>query len=333
VKLPRYWPLLVIAAAVVLVARIAQYWLSSKFELVDANDAEFLNAANAALIWTVSAVLLVVVIAYLLLDHQRQQIERQLEQAKAALRVQLEQEAEARRLGLLGALAAGLAHELGQPLSAARVGIEGLHYLRQLGREPSPEHVEKTFSRVGMSLLAMTQTIEHLRGLATGAERGPLSDIDLVSSVTTLLVDRQQWLRFNDARIAWEPPAQPIMARGDAAGLRMILTNLVRNAVEAVSGQGEGRRLVRIVVGPGPSVAVHDSGPGIAAELQARLFDPYVSTKGGDARGVGLSLARASAQRMGAELRVASQPGSGSTFTLHLLPPQPAGAAAPGAPA
>jgi signal transduction histidine kinase len=218
----------------------------------------------------------------------------------------------------LAALAAGLAHELGQPLSAARVGIEGLHYLRQLGREPSPEHTARTLGQVGMSLIAMTQTIEHLRALAAPDAAPALAEVNLADTVEAVLGERDQWLRYRDVAIAWEPPGRPVLAHADPAGLRLILVNLLRNAVEAVSGQGEGRRHVRVTVSPDAAIAVHDSGAGIAAGDLPRLFDPFFSTKAGSVRGIGLSLAQASARRMGAEIAVASAVGAGTTFTLLL---------------
>lgn len=223
-----------------------------------------------------------------------------------------------RRAELLAGLAAGVAHELGQPLSAARVGIEGIHYLRQIGREPSPEHLSRTLSRVGMSLLAMTQTIEHLRTLARQDGSSPRTSIDLADLVDGLLAERDQWLRFRDTRIEWRRPEGPVPALADAAGVRLIVTNLLRNAVEAVEGQSAERRLVRLSVGPGPKVVVHDSGPGIPPELAQTIFDPFRSSKG-PGRGIGLSLAKASAERMGGTLSVESAPGSGSRFVLSLF--------------
>lgn len=220
----------------------------------------------------------------------------------------------------LATLAAGLAHELGQPLSAARVGIEGLHYLRQLGREPSPEHVSRTLGQVGMSLIAMTQTIEHLRALANANEPARLQPVDLAAIVESVLGERGEWLRFRDLAIEWTPPPRPVTALAEPAGLRLVLVNLLRNAAEAVAGQGEGRRHLRVAVSDAPSVSVHDSGPGIAPEHLARVFDPFFSTKAGHARGIGLSLAQASAKRMGAELTAQSALGAGTTFTLRLRP-------------
>lgn len=226
---------------------------------------------------------------------------------------------EARRLEMLGSLAAGLAHELGQPLSAARVGIEGIHYLKQLGREPDSGYLDRTLTRVGMNLLAMTQTIDHLRGLAR-PERIVTEAVDLVALVDGLLAERDQWLRFHDTRIEWMPSDAPVLGHGEPAGLRLIVTNLLRNAVEAVAAQSQERRLVRITVGPGPRLTVRDSGPGIAPDHLAHLFDPFRTTKEGPGRGIGLSLAQASAERMRATLQVQSQIGAGTTFTLSLQP-------------
>lgn len=321
-RLLRHWPLLVVTVGVVLVGLIARAWMHRNIELIDDNDVPMLGVADTALGTAIGCALLVVVIAHLLLDRERARIERELTEARAALHDQLEQEAQSRRTKMLGALAGGLAHELGQPLSVARVGIEGLHYLRQLGRDPSPQQVESTLARVGMSLVTMTQTIEHLRGLASSTGSATLSKVDLVQAVEALLADRDQWLRYQDTRIQFDRPADAIPAMGDIAGVRLVLTNLLRNAVEAVAGQSSERRLVRITVGPGPTVAVHDSGPGIPPEVRLHLFDPFFSTKDGALRGIGLSLAQASVQRMGGELHVTSQPGSGGSFLLRLLSPE-----------
>lgn len=318
----RQWPLIAATAGMLGVGLATRAWLHANLEVVDANDSLMLGVADTALAAAIGAGLLVVALAHLLLDRQRRLIERELVRARAELTAQGQRDSDNHRLTMLGSLAGGLAHELGQPLSAARVGIEGLHYLRQLGREPSPEHVARTLSQVGMSILAMTQTIEHLRNLAGAPAIEGLMPVELVGCVEAVLAERDQWLRFSDVRIACEHSSGPVKALGDTAGLRLIITNLLRNAVEAVASQGDERRLVRIAIGPGPTITVHDSGPGISPEVLPRIFDPFFSTKAMSGRGIGLSLARASAQRMGAELTVTSHLGAGTAFTLHLLNPR-----------
>jgi len=317
----RSLPLLLIISFIALVWFSARWWLDANTENIDANDLAMLSIAKTTLFFATALVVFVVVVAQILLERQRLILQQQLLQAKAAIHQQLEQEVQLRQLSKLGILAGSLAHELGQPLSAARVGIEGLHYLRQLGREPSPEHIESTLARVGMSLLTMTQIIDHLRSLAGTPQTTPLESLDLAQHIEAMINDREQWLRYNDVQIHWDKPSEPVMALGEAAGLRIIITNLLRNAVEAVASQTKERRLVSVAIGPGTTIVIHDSGPGISDAVMKTLFEPFTTTKSGGVRGIGLSLAKVSAARMGGELSVTSAIGSGATFTLRLLAP------------
>jgi two-component system NtrC family sensor kinase len=98
-----------------------------------------------------------------------------------------------------------------------------------------------------------------------------------------------------------------------------VLTNLVQNAIEAVpdrtgrvliAGAAEGDELV---------LSVKDNGPGIPAEVQARLFTPFFTTKGpGSGMGLGLTIARRVVQSMSGTLRVASTPGAGAEFIVRV---------------
>lgn len=231
-----------------------------------------------------------------------------------------------RRLETLGALAAGIVHEVAQPLSAARVSIEGLHYLRQLGREPAPGQVAKTLDRVGMSLLTMTQILDHLRYLA-GAGARALLPLRLEDAAAALVADRASWLHFGEVELT-TVLAEPTLVQADPTGLRLVLANLARNAAEAVARLPADRRWVRLCVGPGPTITVEDPGLGLPPEVVARLFQPFISTRG-EARGVGLSLARAAAERMGGTLIYLPRPDGGTLFRLTLQPAAPAAAAEP----
>ncbi len=246
---------------------------------------------------------------------ERQRIENEIE-------IRRRQDNERRRFADLGVLAAGIAHELGQPLSAARVDIEGLHLLRQLGREIDPAHTQRVLSRVGTCILAMTQIVGHLRDLAAdpSPDEVELKPVMIDAVVRAVLGERTRWDVTGHIPIRWDPPALPLAARGDALGLRLVLVNLLRNACEAVASEDPARVHVRIITGPGPLIEIHDSGPGIPPENLVRMFEPFVSSKGG-ARGVGLSLARASAERMQARLSVVSTVGIGTVFKLELMAP------------
>ncbi len=320
------WLTLLLAICLVTVTGLlAHHWITDHGGDGANDDPRHRYAGLAVLATAAAGVLTVVIAARTIRAHQRQ-LASQLQQQSSEIERRSADVLQQQRIADLGLLAAGIAHELGQPLSAARVDIEGLHLLRQLGKDPDPQQVSRVLTRVGSCVLAMSQTVAHLRDLAI-SDGLQQEDLDLASLVTATLADQDRWSRFASSTIHWEPPAQPLLVRGDPLGIRLILINLLRNALEAVADQDPAHRQVRVVAGPGPQVAVHDTGPGIRAEDLERVFDPFVSGKG-RGRGIGLSLAQASARRMGASLSVRSVLGSGTIFTLTLSaiePTQPAG--------
>jgi signal transduction histidine kinase len=105
-------------------------------------------------------------------------------------------------------------------------------------------------------------------------------------------------------------------ARGDADKLKTAFRNVVANAVEAISQRGElavtiGRH------GPVAAIAVRDSGAGMSRETVERIFDLYFSTKDGGT-GLGLPITKKIVEEHGGAIRIASEPGRGTTVTIEL---------------
>ena len=128
----------------------------------------------------------------------------------------------------------------------------------------------------------------------------------------------QPYRRLLDERIRFRVVAEgtDFRARGDAAKLKTALRNVVANAIEAVGQRGEldvtiGRR------GDVLAIAVRDSGPGMSRETAERIFDMYFSTKDGGT-GLGLPIAKKIVEEHGGTIRVASEPGRGTTVTIDL---------------
>jgi signal transduction histidine kinase len=217
-------------------------------------------------------------------------------------------------------LAAGMAHELGQPLSVARVSIEGLHMLRQLGRDPSPEYLDKVMRDLGHSVLAMSAIVDHLQSLALHQRPAERKPVDLITFIDHLLEERRLWLWHTEIPIVWDPvDPPPNIALVEEAGLRLILVNLIKNAVEAVHRLPTSQRQVQLTSLGNGTLSVRNRGLAIPAERLEVIFDPFVSSKSDGrprVRGVGLYLARLTAQRMGANLGVYSRPEEGTVFTL-----------------
>jgi CheY-like chemotaxis protein/anti-sigma regulatory factor (Ser/Thr protein kinase) len=110
---------------------------------------------------------------------------------------------------------------------------------------------------------------------------------------------------------------RPLLVRGVASDLREIVGNLIHNAVDAMPHGGR-LRLRGTIRDGAVLVACQDNGNGMAAEVRARIFDPFYTTKGERGTGLGLAIARSVVARFGGDLHVSSEVGVGTTVTLRL---------------
>lgn len=234
---------------------------------------------------------------------------RELERAQAAL-------VQAGRLAAVGTLAAGVAHELNQPLTV----IRGIAQILVAEPEPPPTwraDLELILRQTGR----MARVVEHLRvfARATPAEPGPC-DLNAVVRSALELFERQ--LAAHRITLHLEL-AEPLpLVRGDAQRLEQVVINLVANARDAMA---EGGRL-RIRTGvshrlgrAGVRVTVADSGQGMPPEVAARIFDPFFTTKAvGEGMGLGLSISHGIVEEHGGNIALRSVVGKGSVFVVWL---------------
>lgn len=229
------------------------------------------------------------------------------------------------RLAALGQMAAGLAHEVKNPLGAIKGAAQLLSDPRDTSRHAA---VEQEF--VGI-ILEEVERLDRVVGSVLDyarPSRGELGAVDLNAvvrrTVTVLASDRAE-----DCEIVTEFTEQLPPARADAEQLRQVLINLVRNAVQAMGGRGTVR--VRTAthaeppaaIGSPPpgewvEVSVSDAGPGIAPQVLKNLFVPFFTTKD-RGTGLGLAISQRMVEDMGGRIEVVSHLGDGATFTV-LLP-------------
>ncbi len=228
------------------------------------------------------------------------------------------------RLSALGELAAGMAHELNQPLTAVVSGTQAA--LRLLRDEQEwPGEGDGLAAAIPALELATAQArraadvVERLRNQVRQAPMGaPAARVDLAAVVQRLL----QWLepelrtRGVQAQLSGSAPA----ARADPVAVEQILHNLLMNALQALDHAPAAHRRVQVRLdNPAGQVrcVVQDNGPGIAAKDLLRVFEPFFTTRA-DGLGLGLPLCQTLAQAMGGRLDASSTPGAGATFTLTL---------------
>jgi signal transduction histidine kinase len=227
------------------------------------------------------------------------------------------------QLAHLGELAAGLAHEIKNPLA----GIQGaLEVLRDDSR--GDEEKVRLYEEM-LSELRRVNTI--LQRLLESGRPAPLrlvrSDCaQLVRDTIDLLAAPLR--RKQIALTAEVAPSLPAL-RLDPAKIRQVLVNLIQNAAEALDGRG-GRITVRATGfpdGDGVVIAVGDDGPGIAPEVLDRVFQPFFTTKF-TGTGLGLAISKSIIEQHGGRIEIDSAVEQGTTIYLF-LPMQPVASRAP----
>ncbi len=216
------------------------------------------------------------------------------------------------KLAAVGLLAAGIAHEINNPLS----GVVG--YSRLLLEKPLDTAVREKVEKIAASGERCRKIVEGVLLFSRQREGGKKRPVELGGLVDRVLaIGEYQW-RMHNVRILREgPPAARVV--GDADQLEQVLLNLLSNAVDAMPRGGR----IRVRTGREDGrvrLEITDEGTGIAPEILDRIFDPFFSTKEiGKGTGLGLAISYGIIKDHGGDILVRSQPGQGSTFTI-LLP-------------
>jgi two-component system, NtrC family, C4-dicarboxylate transport sensor histidine kinase DctB len=223
---------------------------------------------------------------------------------------------QAGKLAALGQMSAALSHEFNQPLAAARNYTENAALYLDRGRK---EEARDTIGQILGMIDRMGRISRHLRNFARKPNEQlravPLSEA--ISGARDLL----GW-RLDKAGVTLEVdlgrPA-PIVT-GGLVRLQQVFVNLISNAIDAVEGAQDNRlHLCARQNGEMVEITLRDHGPGVPDALQARIFDPFFSTKEvGKGLGLGLSISYNILRDFGGELSVANHPEGGAVFTLRL---------------
>lgn len=221
------------------------------------------------------------------------------------------------RLSSMGQLAAGVAHEIRNPLNAVSLAVQRIQ--REYAPQPSENRKEfdDLIRTVRQEIRRLDVTVEDFLSLARGGRLllSPVAVVELLKSIL-LLVRAEADARGIRIETAWEDSGAAVVM--DENRMRQALLNLIKNAFEAMPGAGTLTVSVKSRPQNRVGIAIADTGSGIPAGEIERIFSPDYSTKE-KGLGLGLAIALQILRAHDGELKVASEPGRGTTFEI-LLP-------------
>ena len=214
-----------------------------------------------------------------------------------------------KRLTAMGEMVASLAHQIRTPLSSAML------YLSHL-RQPLEEAKRIKFTdKVSASIKHLEKLVSDMlifaRGEMGGGEAVPVSEL-----IDALVHNLDVELDNTHTELVLEDDAGDTLVRCNRDILASAILNLASNAIQAM-GSGGTLTVRTLVEGPWLDIIVEDTGPGIDTETQARIFEPFYTTRA-NGTGLGLAVVQAVAKAHQGELWLQSTPGKGSQFGIRL---------------
>jgi two-component system sensor kinase FixL len=225
------------------------------------------------------------------------------------------------RFNLMGEMAAGIAHEINQPLSAIAAYAQAAKRIiaaERLGTHALMDVCEK----IDEQALRAGRVIEHLRKFIRKQEtRNETVDVNRVVADVANLIEADA--RAEGIRVTIRYGDALPNLHANSIQLQQVLLNLTRNSVDAMRQPGGGEREVSIATERtergGVRICVADHGPGVSRQLGDSVFDPFVTTKR-DGLGVGLAISRTIIQSYGGNLSYRDNPTGGAIFVVELPP-------------
>lgn len=224
------------------------------------------------------------------------------------------------RLVAIGEMAAGVAHEINNPLSISS------GYVRSLSRYAdknniSDEKIDYYLEKIKQANLRIQNIVKFTGQLSRKTDRDQLKQVDLVEVINEVVeLTKKHFLTEFGVEIEMELPEATINVNGNKTKYFQILINLFNNAKDALLESKTKKISIKLFVENNKKIIqVSDTGPGMNQEVVEQLFNPFFTTKApGKGTGLGLSIVHRLVEDMNGEIIVESEPGIGSTFRILL---------------
>lgn len=241
---------------------------------------------------------------------------RERRKAEAERELMQRQVLQSSKLASIGELAAGVAHEINNPLTIIKGNLDYLHELFEQGSN------QEMLTIVKQQEGAIERIVNIVNGLRVYArmDTGEMSQLNVHSVLDQSISIIQHIYRKQNISIEKELNAPVPFVKGNSGRLQQVIINLLSNARDAVEGVAEPRIRIQTSAANGQlTIRVSDNGSGMDKKTQERIFEPFYTTKeAGKGTGLGLSIAMSIVQEIGGRMEVQSEKGKGTTFSIVL---------------
>lgn len=241
------------------------------------------------------------------------------------------------KLAYLGVMVAGISHEVNQPLNSIKILASGIVYLYQNQKIEELSEVVDDIKEISDNVNKIYDVIQHIRSFVQERKLGvearkpqPISVAKTIRSSLRLLDDK---MHANNILAKLEMEDENFFILVSSAGLEGVVVNLIVNAIEALEGFSQTKKIIQIKVFQKKGevfIEISDNGPGIQKEILGNIMDLFFTTKvGGKNMGLGLSITQATIQEFGGTLEIVNREPHGTCmkvkFPLFILNPSDRG--------
>ncbi len=228
---------------------------------------------------------------------------------------------ETAKLASIGVMAAGITHEINQPLNAIRLSADGIILWNQQNPGNFPDFLLNLIKEISAGSKRISEIIEHMRSFwSNPAHKAPvLIDLNEALREALELITRQ--IKNHQITLDLNLNRHPMLISGDALQMQQIISNLVTNAIHALDESTQKDKLIRITTSQVDSemvLEVYDNGPGLPEQAQDKLFDPFYSTRSpGKGMGLGLAIVSMFVDRFNGTIEAHNNEEGGAIFTVR----------------